>query len=194
MKLSDYAKRIGVSYKTAYRWWRAGRLDAYQLDTGTIIVREEVQPTVGRQVALYARVLGGDQKTDVERQLQRLRDYAAAQGYHVAVEVTEIASGLNENRPKLNQLLRNAAIGIIVVEHRDRLTRFGFNYIQLLLEQQGRRVEVLNRQDTRNDLVDDFMAVISSMAARLYGPRRAKQRVACIRQCLETPDDHPTGL
>jgi putative resolvase len=194
MKLSEYAKRVGISYKTAYRWWQAGKLDAYQLDTGTIIVREETQPRRGRQVALYARVSGGDQKADVERQRQRLRDYAAAQGYQVASEVIEIASGLNDNRPKLNKLLSNPEIGIIVVEHRDRLTRFGFNYIQLLLEQQGRRVEVLNLQDTSNDLVDDFIAVISSMSARVYGRRRAKQRVECIRKCLATDDGDPTGL
>lgn len=186
MKLSDYAKQIGISYKTAYRWWKAGKLDAYQLDTGTIIVRPETKLTRGKHVALYARVSGTDQKGDVERQLQRLRDYAAAQGWQVASEVSEIASGLNDNRPKLNKLLGNAEVGIIVVEHRDRLTRFGFNYIQLLLEQQGRRIEVLNLQDTSSDLVDDFVAVITSMAARLYGRRRAKARVACIRQCLET--------
>lgn len=185
MKLSEYAKQLGIIYKTAHRWWQAGKLDAYQLDTGTIIVRAETRKTSGRQVALYARVSGTDQKGDVERQLQRLRDYAAAQGYQVAVEVTEIASGLNDNRPKLNKLLATAEIGIIVVEHRERLTRFGFNYIQLLLEQQGRRIEVLNLQDTTNDLVDDFVAVITSMAARLYGRRRAKARAACIRKCLE---------
>ena len=102
--------------------------------------------------------------------------------------MAEIASGLNDDRPKLNKLLGNPAIGVIVVEHRDRLTHFGFNYIQLLLKQQGRRIEVLNMQDTRDDLVDDFVAVITSMAARLYGRRRAKARTACIRACLEADD------
>ena len=78
---------MGVSYRTAFRWWKAGKLDAYQLDTGTIIVRDRVVslPTV----ALYARVSSADQKQDVARQLERLRDYAAAKGYHVVKEVTE---------------------------------------------------------------------------------------------------------
>ena len=40
MRLSQYAKQMGVSYKTAFRWWKAGKLDAYQLDTRTVIVRE----------------------------------------------------------------------------------------------------------------------------------------------------------
>jgi putative resolvase len=78
MKLSAYAKQVGVTDKTAYQWWKAGQLAAYQLPTGTIIVREP--KTVATGVALYARVPSVDQKDDVTRQLQRLRDYAAARG------------------------------------------------------------------------------------------------------------------
>src|SRR5215471_14926501 len=100
MKLSAYAKQVGVTYKTAWQWWKAGQLDAYQLPTGTIIVREpQTAPAAG--VALYARVSSADQKDDATRQMQRLRDYAAARGYQVTAEVTEIASGLNDDRPKL---------------------------------------------------------------------------------------------
>src|SRR5690348_14948508 len=106
MKLSTYAKQVGVTYKTAYQWWRAGQLDAYQLPTGTIIVREATPRATG--VALYARVSSAEQKANVTRQLHRLRDYAAARGYQVVSEVTEIASGLNDERPKLTQLLTDA--------------------------------------------------------------------------------------
>jgi len=74
MKLSEYAKQVGVTYKTAYQWWKAGQLDAYQLPTGTIIVREAKPGATG--VALYARVSSADQQEDVMRQLQRLRFYA----------------------------------------------------------------------------------------------------------------------
>lgn len=55
---------MGVSYKTAFRWWKAGKLDAYQLDTGTVIVREPAQPSEAKGVALYARVSSADQKDD----------------------------------------------------------------------------------------------------------------------------------
>jgi putative resolvase len=187
MKLSDYAKQVGVTYKTAYQWWKAGHLDAYQLPTGTIIVREAKPSATG--VALYARVSSADQKADVTRQMQRLRDYAAARGYQVVAEVTEIASGLNDERPKLTKLLTDAKVGVIVVEHRDRLTRFGYGYIAALLEHEGRRVEAIYPSDTGNDLVDDFVAVITSMAARIYGRRNAKRRAAqiqaCVKQCIE---------
>ncbi len=187
MKLSAYAKQVGVTYKTAYQWWKAGQLDAYQLPTGTIIVREAKPSATG--VALYARVSSADQKADVTRQLQRLRDYAAARGYQVVAEVTEIASGLTDERPKLTKLLTDVQVGVIVVEHRDRLTRFGYGYIAALLEQAGRRVEAIYPSDTDNDLVDDFVAVITSMAVRLYGRRNAKRRAAqiqaCVKQCIE---------
>jgi putative resolvase len=186
MKLSAYAKQVGVTYKTASQWWKAGQLDAYQLPTGTIIVREATPSATG--VALYARVSSAEQKADVTRQLHRLRDDAAARGYQVVAEVTEIASGLNDERPKLTKLLTDAQVGVIVVEHRDRLTRFGYGSLTALLEQAGRRVEAIYPTDTGNDLVDDFVAVITSMAARLYGrcnaKRRAAQMQAGVKQCI----------
>lgn len=183
MKLSAYAKQVGVTYKTAWQWWKAGQLDAYQLPTGTIIVREAAAPLHG--VALYARVSSADQKDDAARQMQRLRDYAAARGYQVVAEVTEIASGLNDERPKLKKLLSDARVGVLVVEHRDRLTRFGYGYIATLLEQQGRRVEAMFPSDTGDGLVDDFVAVITSMAARIYGRRNSKRRAERVKACIE---------
>jgi putative resolvase len=186
MKLSQYAKRAGVTYKTAWRWWKQGQLDAYQTPTGTVIVRDAAvpTPTTGR-VALYARVSSADHKSDLERQIQRLRDYAAARGYVVSKEVREVASGLNDRRPKLATLLTDPTIGILIVEQRDRLTRFGYEYIRQLLETQGRHIEVLFPSDTDNELVDDVVAVITSMAARLYGQRSSRQKAASIRACVE---------
>jgi len=178
---------VGVSYKTAYRWYRAGSLDAYQTETGIIIVRDkhDKQPVTGR-IALYARVSSIGQKEDLERQVHRLKDYAAAKGYQVAKEVTEIASGLNEQRPKLEKLLADVSIGTIVVENRDRLTRFGSHYIETLLTAQGRHLEILFASDTGDELVDDFVSVITSMAARIYGRRQSKRRAEKIKACVES--------
>jgi predicted site-specific integrase-resolvase len=78
MKLSDYANQVGVTYKTASQWWKAVQLDAYQLPTGTIIVRESRPAAAG--AALYAHVSSADLRDDMTRQMQRLRDYAAARG------------------------------------------------------------------------------------------------------------------
>ena len=184
MKLSAYAKKIGISYKTAWRWYTDGKLDAYQTDSGTIIVRESTDKSSG--IALYARVSSADQRDDLERQIERLRDYAASNGYKVDRIVSEIASGLNDTRPKLTSLLVDKSIGVIVVEHRERLTRFGFNYIVNLLDVQGRRIEVIFPDETKDDLVQDFIAIITSMCARIYGRRGNRNRAERIRECIES--------
>src|SRR5262245_45152742 len=168
MKLSAYAKQVGVTDTTAYQSWKAGQLDASQLPTGAIIVREPKPAATG--AALYARVASGAHKDDLTRQMQRLRDYAAAWGSQV-VEVREIASGLNDERPTLTQLLSDARVGVLVVEHRDRLTRFGYSSIATLLEQAGRRVEALfaTAPSAPGDgVVEDFVAIITTMAMRLH--------------------------
>jgi putative resolvase len=186
MKLSQYAKQTGISYKTAWRWYKAGTLDAYKTATGTVIVRDasDPKPVTGR-IALYARVSSLGQKEDLDRQIVRLKDYAAAKGYQVSKEITEIASGLNDSRPKLEKLLADTSIGTIIVENRDRLTRFGSHYIETLLEAQGRRVEMIFQSDTGDELVDDFVAVITSMSARIYGRRQSRRRAEKIKQCVE---------
>jgi putative resolvase len=117
--------------------------------------------------------------------VQRLKDDAAAKGYQISNVVTEIASGLNDQRPKLEKLLADASIGTIVVENRDRLTRFGSHSIETLLQAQGRRVEMIFPGDTGDELVDDVVSVITSMAARVYGRRQSKRRAEKIKQCVE---------
>src|SRR5713226_3108021 len=187
MKLSQYAKKVGISYKTAWRWYKAGTLDAYQTPTGMVVVRDpqvERADSLGR-IALYARVSSADQQSDLERQVQRLRDYAAARGYQVAKEVTEIASGLNDSRPKFLKLLADPTIGTIIVEHKDRSTRFGWTYITTLMEAQGRRMEAVFPDETQDDLVNDCVSLITSMAARMYGRRGSRRKAERIKQCVE---------
>ncbi len=102
---------------------------------------------------------------------------------------------MNDNRPKLSKLLTDASLGVIVVEHRDRLTRFGFAYIEQLMQMQGRRIEVMFPTDTNHDLVDDFIAVITSMASRIYGRRHSKERAeqikSCVEQVMKRSEDQP---
>lgn len=167
-----------------YRWWKVGELDAYQLDTGTVIVRDPL-PVQATHVALYARVSSVDQKNDLERQMERLKDYATAQGYHVTRMVQEIGSRLNDHRPKFLKLLIDLPIGVIVVEHRDRGTCFGFTYIGQLLAMQGRRLEVVFPKNTDDDLVNDFISPITSMAARIYGRRKSRRKAEHMKQCVE---------
>jgi predicted site-specific integrase-resolvase len=99
--------------------------------------------------------------------------------------VVEIASGLNDQRPKFSRLLTDTDIQTILVEHKERTTRFGFQYIAFLLQAQGRQIEVINETDTQDELVDDFVSLITSMATRIYGRRSSRQRAERIRACVE---------
>lgn len=165
--------------------YQRGELDAYQLPTGTIIVRENSTP---ENIVLYARVSSADQKADLLRQVERLKGYASARGYKVDSIVSEIASGMNDNRPKLNKILADTNVGVIIVEHKERLTRFGFNYIETLLNSQNRKIEVLFPDEIKDDLVADFVAVVTSMCARIYGRRGNKNRAASVRNCIEAAE------
>ena len=82
---------------------------------------------------MYARVSSQVHKDNVERQVERLQLYCRAKGYQVAIVAKEVASGVNDSRPKLLSLLKDTSITrIVVVEHKDRLTRFGANSILTL--------------------------------------------------------------
>jgi predicted site-specific integrase-resolvase len=196
MKLSQYAKQQGISYRTALRWWRAGAIKGYQAPTGTIIVTEGEPERAARpeRVAIYARVSSPEHRENLERQAARLVEYCAARGYQVAQVVKEIASGANDSRPKLLTLLKDTSVTRIVVEHRDRLTRFGFHYLETLLEAQGRNVEVVNlAENDKEDLIADLVAIVYSFTARLYGQRRAKRKTERIAAELRTTGDEVEG-
>jgi putative resolvase len=109
--------------------------------------------------------------------------------------VKEIGSGVNDTRPKLLKLLTDPTVGLIVVEHKDRLTRFGFNYIEQLLAMQGRRIEVINlAENGKEDLVQDFVSIVTCFCARQYGQRRSKRKTERIIAELQNGEegDHPS--
>lgn len=176
MKLSDYAREEGVHHITAYRWWRDGKLPlpARQLPSGTIVVDKPRASTDG--VAVYARVSSSDQREDLERQVGRLAAWATARGLQVTGAVAEVGSGLNGSRTKLKQLLQDRQVGMIVVEHRERLARFGVEYVEAALAAEGRRLVVVEEREVDDDLVGDITEVLTSMCARLYGRRSARRR------------------
>jgi len=181
MKLSTYAKKLGVSYKTVWRLWKQGNLDAYQLPTGTVIVKDELENKIPDKVCIYARVSSSENKDNLKRQSKQLEEYAIARGYQIYKVVEEIGSGVNDNRKKLTKLLKDKNYNKLIVEHKDRLTRFGFNYIQILFNQIGKEIEVVNEaKNNKQDLMQDFISIITSFCARLYGLRRSKRKTERI--------------
>jgi predicted site-specific integrase-resolvase len=184
MKLSEYAKLNSITYKTAWLHFKAGLIpNAIKLKTGTIVIQEI--PKLQEKIALYSRVSSSENKSNAEAQLDRLRIYAIAKGYQINKEVIEIASGLNDARPKLILLLQDKSITKIIVEHKDRLTRFGFNYINVLLENSNRSIEVINESLDNDDIIADFISIITSFCARIYGRRRSKRKTELLLKELE---------
>lgn len=195
MKLSDYAKQMGVRYETAWRWFRDGKIQGRRIGPHTIIITEgqiegqAESAAVPRCVAIYARVSSTENKRNLDRQAEQLAAYCAARGYQVTKVVKEVGSGIDDARPKLLALLADAGISLIVVEHKDRLTRFGFRYLDTLLANQGRAIEVVNQAENgTEDLLADLTAIVYSICARLYGQRRAKRKTETIIRELEAKE------
>ena len=138
MKLSAWAKEQGVSYRTALNWFHAGTLPvpARQLPTGTILVDPPVRET-GVTVA-YGRVSSHGQKPELERQAGRVLTMCSERGIRIDRTVTEIGSGRGGRLTKLRTLLGDPKVSTIVVEHRDRLARFGVEYLEAALAAHGR--------------------------------------------------------
>lgn len=183
MKLSDWAKRQGISYRTAWRWFKNGSLPvvAEQTKTGTILIKDHSLDA--NAVAIYARVSSTDQKKDLDQQIARLVLFANARGWVVAQTITEIGSGLNSHRPKLMKLLANSDAKMILVEHKDRLMRFGAEYVEAALAAQGRRLVIADSLELKDDLVQDMIETLTSFCARVYGRRSARNRA---KKALET--------
>lgn len=186
-KISTYAKLNKVTYRTVWNWVRAGKLSTIKTETDRILIVENEQTQLN--VAIYCRVSSSENKQNLETQKQRLIDYCCAKGYQVNKIITEIGSGLNDNRPKLESILLDKTINLIVVEHKDRLARFGLNYIEKLLLLDNRKIEVVNIQaNDTNDLMQDFVSIITSFTARLYGQRRSKRNTEKIIKELSKND------
>jgi putative resolvase len=179
VKLSEWARQQGVSYQTAWRWVKDGKMPVpvRQAPSGTWLVDEPAVQMAGRVVA-YCRVSSADQKAGLDRQVSRVVQGATALGLPVAEVVAEIGSGLNGRRRELHRLLSDPGAAVIVVEHRDRLARFGVEHLEAVLSASGRRLVILDPAETAEDLVRDITEVLTSMCARLYGRRAAKNRAA----------------
>jgi putative resolvase len=113
---------------------------------------------------------------DLDRQMGRLSVWATQNGLAPTYAVAEVGSGLNGSRPKLRKLLADPTVGTVVVEHRERLARFGVEYVEAGLSATGRRLLVVEDREVDDDLVRDITEVLTSMCARLYGRRSAKRR------------------
>jgi putative resolvase len=122
----------------------------------------------------------------------RLTGWASEQGLEVAQVVCEVGSGLNGKRPRLRRVLSDPDARVIVVEHRDRLARFGLEHLEAALSAQGRRIVIADAGERTDDLVRDIIEVLTSVRARLYGRRGARNRaMRAIAATQRDPGEAP---
>jgi putative resolvase len=199
LRPKEVCQRLGISYTTLRDYVKRGYITPVLTPGGKWRFREEdVERLMGltraRKAVLYARVLSDRQKDDLDRQIRALEEWARQNNIQEYEVITDIGSGLNEDRKGFKKILRLAIekrISKIVVAYPDRLTRFGFKTLEELLRSLGVEIVVLNREDkeSREELVEDLIAIISHLAGKLYGMRSHKyeKMVEGARRLIEDP-------
>ena len=190
LKPREFCEIVGISYSTLKQWVREGRVKVLRTSTGRWrIPYSEVERVLGLKseekevrAVIYARVSSSDQKGDLERQIEYLTQYCSAKGYRVVDILDDVASGLKTNRRGLMKLFNyvvNKQVDVVVITYEDRLTRFGFEYLEYFFRQYGVRIEVVygeEPKDAYQELVEDLLAIVTSFAGKLYGMRSHKKR------------------
>ncbi|MFB6178787.1 MAG: IS607 family transposase [Halorientalis sp.] len=189
--IGEFADELGVHRETVKKWCREDQIQYSRTPGGhRRIPHTELQRLTGEtsrrsdKVAIYGRVSGHAQKQDgdLDRQLESLTKYAHDHGWSIENRYSDVGSGLNENRRGLNKLLddaENADYGRVLVTYQDRLTRFGFSYLERLLDQYGVEITVINEETDKSaheELVDDLLQLVASFAGKLYGMRSSKRK------------------
>jgi putative resolvase len=202
LKPREFCEVVGISYNTLKQWVREGRVKVYRTATGRWrIPYSEVERILGlrqkyteeTRAVIYARVSSSDQKSDLERQIQYLTQYCASKGYRVVDVLSDVASGLKTDRRgllKLFDYVINRQVDVVVVTYRDRLTRFGFEYLEYFFNKYGVRIEVAFGEEPKGayqELVEDLVEIVTSFAGKLYWlrSRKKKRLVEGFKKLLE---------
>jgi predicted site-specific integrase-resolvase len=186
--LKQYAREHGIQYRTAWNRFKLGKIEGvFKDEFGRILMPEDSHREP--HVVCYARVSSSENKPNLESQADRLVAFSNARGWVVKEVVKECGSGLNDSRRKLAKVLNNPVVTRIVVEHKDRLTRFGFEYLRQWMAMRGCEIVVINEvADDKADLMQDFVSLVTSFTARLYGLRRSKRRTEKLIEELKNAE------
>ena len=209
LRPKEVCRRLGISYSTLSRWVREGRIRAIRTAGGKFRVPEsEVRRIIeglpiSKEVraVIYARVSSSEQRSDLERQVQYLTEYCASKGYKVVEVLSDVASGLKTDRKSLMKLFDyvvNRQVDVVVVTYRDRLRRFGFEYLEFFFRQHGVKIEVAfgeEPKDAHQELVEDLVEIVTSFSGKLYGMRSYRKRklVEGFKKLLEEVEKDERG-
>jgi predicted site-specific integrase-resolvase len=186
---------VGKSVITLQRWDRDGILVAHRTETNRrFYTHDQYLETIGikatgdKKILAYCRVSSAGQKTDLKSQVMAVEQYCGAKGYAISELIEEVGSGLNYTRKKYNALLEQVEMGeisIIIVAHKDRLVRFGFEWFETFCKRHGTTIEVMNQQSLspEQEMTQDLLSIVHCFSSRLYGLRKYKNK---LKQIIET--------
>lgn len=182
VKLSQWAKQQGIAYITAFRWFHKGEIkNQIQTPSGSIFVEVDDEKKE-EKIQIYCRVSNRERKDEMEYQVNRLKLFQETNGFKTSKVYKEIASGMNEQRKEMWNMI-NWKPDVLIIEHKDRLQRFGYSYIKKIIESHGGRIIIVNPEETKEqDLMKDFAQVIYSFCARMYGMRKAYNKAKEIKK------------
>ena len=188
-KPQEFAEMIGVSVKTLQRWDKEGKLKAYRTPTDRryythkqyVDYMGESNSKNGKTV-IYTRVSTSNQKDDLNNQVEFLKQFANARGIIVDEIFEDIGSGLNYNRKKWNKLIEDCMLGLIktiIVAHKDRFIRFGYDWFERFLKSNGVEIIVVNNEKAspEQELVNDLISIIHVFSCRIYGLKKYKKQI-----------------
>jgi len=192
----QFGQMIGRSVNTLQKWDRKGVLHAHRSPTNRryythdqyLAYRGLLAQASGKEI-VYARVSSVGQKPDLAHQVAALRDYCARHGYQPDEWIEEIGSGLNYQRKHFNRLMEQIELGQVqrlIIAHKDRLVRFGFEWFAAFCRRHGTDLLIVNGDtlSPEQELVHDLLSIVHGFSARLYGLRTYKKvlRDAALHQ------------
>ena len=188
-RISEFAERVGCGASTLRMWDNTGKFTAKRTKTGQRYYTEEdvrtylnLPMSVVRRVVVYCRVSSNGQADDLKSQVSAVEEFCRSRGIAVDEWIEEIGGGLNFKRKKFLSLVDDMSLGKVsqlVVAHKDRLTRFGFDYLQHVAEINGCEIVVMNQESLspQQEMIEDLLAIVHTFSCRLYGLRKYKKEL-----------------
>ena len=202
----EVCKILGIANRTLRRWIKEGKIRAVNIGGRWRIPESEINRILGQsveeietprvaRVVIYARVSGANQKKELENQIEALKKYVEQNNLELVGIVKDIASGIKEDRRglwKLIDMAKKHEFDILLIAYKDRLTRFGFKYLEELFKAYGVKVMIAFQEppkDFYQELVEDLIEIVTSFASRIYGKRSHKYKkvVEAVEQAIKDP-------